>query len=315
MSDIICGDCLEEMEKLEENSVDSVSIFYEKEMGKFYKKVLRYYYLMSKEYRDREWLYEQYVEKERSITDIAEELGVDHTTISKWRRKLDIPKPNKKVELECPVCGTEFTRFEGQLKDIKYTPVCSRECLYKARSQGIIKREVEGGYNLSDEGRKSLRKNAKKNLSERWDQYTPPKQDEKRIKKNCEVCGEEMKIIPSKAKNPHQGKYCSRECYRKARSEMMKGENNWAYIDGRSYERMKFRGKEWRRIREKAIQRDNEKCVECGLTRSEHFSRFGQDLHVHHIEPFRKNHSNDLDKLETLCVKCHSEKEVDNGEK
>lgn len=275
---------------MEENSVDSVvDNFYGEEMGKFYREVLRYYYLMSKKYRDKEWLYEQYVEKGRSITDIAEELGVDHTTISKWRRKLDIPKPNKKVELECSVCGTNFTRYEGQLKNIKYTPVCSRDCLYKARSQGIIKREVEGGYDCD-------------HLKNRY-------------QVECKNCGKKFEVIKSRLEADDKGKYCSRECYEEAKSEMMKGENNWAYIDGRSYKRMKFRGKEWRRIREKAIQRDNEKCVECGLTRSEHFSRYGQDLHVHHIEPFRKNHSNDLDKLETLCVKCHSEKEVDNGGK
>jgi len=243
---------------------------------------------MDKKYRNRKWLYEQYVDKDRSITDIAKELDVDHTTISKWRRKLDIPKPNRKVKLECPVCGKKFERWESVVKNVKYVCVCSRECLYKARSQGIIKREVKDRYNTQ-------------HLKER---YTVV----------CKNCGKKFEVIKSRLKANNKGKYCSRKCYEEAKSEMMKGENNWAYIDGRSYERMKFRGKEWRRIREKIIERDNQKCQKCGITRKEHLDKFNQDLHVHHKEPFRISKNNNLENLQTLCVECHSkiEDEVNN---
>jgi len=45
---------------------------------------------MSKLYQDREWLYEQYVEKDKTQTEIAEECGVIQHTISRYIRKYGI---------------------------------------------------------------------------------------------------------------------------------------------------------------------------------------------------------------------------------
>lgn len=105
--------------------------------------------MVEPKYRNKDWLHQQYYERGRSITDIADELGVDHTTISKWRRKLDIPEPSAKVTLECPVCGGSFTRRKSRVERAKYASVCSKECHYQGRSDGIIAREVEGGYDTS----------------------------------------------------------------------------------------------------------------------------------------------------------------------
>lgn len=41
-------------------------------------------------YWDESWLHEQYVERERSTTDIASEIGCRRQTISKWLDKHDI---------------------------------------------------------------------------------------------------------------------------------------------------------------------------------------------------------------------------------
>jgi 5-methylcytosine-specific restriction endonuclease McrA len=62
--------------------------------------------------------------------------------------------------------------------------------------------------------------------------------------------------------------------------------------------------------REKAIQRDGEKCTKCGLTRKQHFITFGKDITVHHIDGNGKNNivkekNNSLENLVTLCLKCH----------
>lgn len=46
---------------------------------------------VSEKYKDREWLYEQYVDEERTNKDIAEECGVSDSTICRWKQKLDIP--------------------------------------------------------------------------------------------------------------------------------------------------------------------------------------------------------------------------------
>lgn len=66
--------------------------------------------------------------------------------------------------------------------------------------------------------------------------------------------------------------------------------------------------------REKAIQRDGEKCVKCGMTRNEHKFTFNSDITVDHIDGKGKNtpyhlKNNDLDNLQTLCLPCHGRKD------
>lgn len=42
-------------------------------------------------YQNRSWLHREYIEKQKSTTQIAKDLGVSHKTISRWLHKLDIP--------------------------------------------------------------------------------------------------------------------------------------------------------------------------------------------------------------------------------
>ncbi len=60
--------------------------------------------------------------------------------------------------------------------------------------------------------------------------------------------------------------------------------------------------------REKAIRRDGEKCIICGITREKHREIFGKDLFVHR----RYSDSNDLENLVTLCMTCHIAMNQDN---
>ncbi|MCW2763641.1 MAG: hypothetical protein JWR85_3842, partial [Marmoricola sp.] len=66
--------------------------------------------------------------------------------------------------------------------------------------------------------------------------------------------------------------------------------------------------------REKAIQRDGEKCVKCGITRAEHSILYKKDITVDHIDGlgvgqpvYLKNNS--LENLQTLCSVCHKAKD------
>lgn len=66
--------------------------------------------------------------------------------------------------------------------------------------------------------------------------------------------------------------------------------------------------------REIAIQRDGEKCVDCGMTRVEHIQKYERDITVNHIDGKgtcvpRDQRNNSLDNLETLCLPCHSTKD------
>jgi hypothetical protein len=76
-----------------------------------------------------------------------------------------------------------------------------------------------------------------------------------------------------------------------------------------------YYGSEWDQIREQVLQRDFYECVQCGISKEGHISRYGMGLNVHHIKPFRefdeKGEANQLQNLVTLCASCHAKLESD----
>lgn len=72
-----------------------------------------------------------------------------------------------------------------------------------------------------------------------------------------------------------------------------------------------YYGPDWDDVRADAICRDGERCCRCGMSRGSHREQFGQDLHVHHIEPIREagsyTEANRLDNLVTVCRSCHAD--------
>ena len=56
------------------------------------------------------------------------------------------------------------------------------------------------------------------------------------------------------------------------------------------------------------LSRDGYSCVICGMTNDEHLELFDREITIHHIDGSGRNtedKNNDLDNLETLCLKCH----------
>lgn len=71
-------------------------------------------------------------------------------------------------------------------------------------------------------------------------------------------------------------------------------------------------------LREVVILRDNEKCVNCGITRKQHKKIYNVDITVNHIDGTGRNDkstNNDINNLETLCLKCHGSKDGKRGDK
>lgn len=67
--------------------------------------------------------------------------------------------------------------------------------------------------------------------------------------------------------------------------------------------------------REIAIARDGYKCVHCGMTREEHKAKWNIDISVDHIDGKgrrtpKAERNNALENLQTLCISCHSRKDV-----
>ena len=193
-----------------------------------------------------------------------------------------------KVECTCPVCGAKFQRYPSKLRRAKYVVVCSRACLYKGRSLGIIKREVQQPYQISEEGRRAWRESARFRIGQL---RKPP------IIFVCETCGKEV-VIPRGQNCPsRQLRFCSNECANIG----LRGAGNPAWRGGHKG----YYGPNWRSQRRAARKRDNYTCQRCGKTTKE----AKRSLDVHHIIPFNQFESyekaNQLDNLVTLCHLCH----------
>ncbi len=115
-----------------------------------------------------------------------------------------------------------------------------------------------------------------------------------KVKFVCIGCGTDFERSPSQLVGRNgSGKFCTRKC----RDENWKGDitPNWQGGNG-----VYKRGPNWFSTRRAIIKRDHFKCHQCGS---------GDDLHVHHIIPFRMfddyKEANAHDNLITLCAPCH----------
>jgi len=115
-----------------------------------------------------------------------------------------------------------------------------------------------------------------------------------RITKVCVVCEREYKVIPYRA---DKTKTCSKKCLRLYQTGV--GNPNWkGGLDVSVYST-----KEWKEARQKALERDEFKCLLCEAT---------ETLNVHHVIPYRLIKNHDLVNLVTLCSECHSDFERDS---
>lgn len=229
-------------------------------------------------YRDQEWLRREYYEKERTLVEIARELGCDHTTISKWVRKFGIPQPNRATpwgNVKCLTCDKELYR---RLDNPKYGYVCDVKCLHKGRSKGIIKREIVTPYETAGPT------------------YVP---------KNCVVCRKEFKVVAMLRKQ----QTCSQECLETRRKARMRGANNPSWLDGRSYDKRCYRGDDWEKQRLACYRRDRFACQKCGVRCISRKMLNKENGHLliqcHHVVDYKDGGTNELSNLVTFCARCH----------
>ena len=129
------------------------------------------------------------------------------------------------------------------------------------------------------------------------------------IIKECERCHKVRRI---------QGKGYCHSCY----CYLCSLKNKNGYLDRKNaYTKRLYSDKRYRDARNdnarfggnraKVLERDNYKCVLCGITQQEHKEKYGLDLNVNHKDHTgkgKKLHNNSMDNLETLCHSCHSKK-------
>lgn len=67
--------------------------------------------------------------------------------------------------------------------------------------------------------------------------------------------------------------------------------------------------------RQKALERDGYKCIDCGMTDEEHRAIWKRGLTVDHkdrkgLGVSKNEKNNSLENLQTLCLKCHGKKDI-----
>lgn len=255
------------------------------------------------EYRDAEWLREQYWAKGLSAYQIAEKVDCTANGVKYWMEKHGIetrPSPNP----------------EG-------SAVPKRE-MYKKKDW--LRSQIEDGELLSDIGKKCdvsestisrwvLRHGIDPNGTPSGDSHhnaikTPPEDVLRRLYKENKATLREIatkyNVSPPTVRRWLQNHDIELRTISEATPS---GKDSHFYKHGQhDYDY----GASWRRKRRAARKRDGFECQDCGIGDREHKEIFGEELHVHHIERISSFDSvedaNQLDNLITLCRDCHLNK-------
>lgn len=125
--------------------------------------------------------------------------------------------------------------------------------------------------------------------------------DHHQIEFECEWCGDSF----TRAKHEEEtARFCSQDCMIEWRRREYSGAGHARWSGGKS----SYRGPNWPRQRERALERDGHQCQLCDGE---------DDLHVHHITPYdafeSHENANQLENLTTLCQNCHVNVEWGNN--
>jgi 5-methylcytosine-specific restriction endonuclease McrA len=80
----------------------------------------------------------------------------------------------------------------------------------------------------------------------------------------------------------------------------------WRKLIGYSKER--FGG-----LRKDVLERDDYKCIMCGMTNADHIKKWGREITIDHIDHngrYADQPNNLMDNLQTLCLRCHGHKDA-----
>ena len=195
-------------------------------------------------------------------------------------------KLSKSKSYQCAVCGNEVLRSPAQVKS--RFAFCSRECHYRGRSMGLVRRIVTQPYSVSDEGRQAWREAGKRRAG------IPRKE---LVTWTCEICGRIRSLMRGQLAPARRLRFCSPECANKG----LQGVGNPSWRGGHP----EYYGPDWRPLQRHARKLDGYVCQRCGLSQA----NAGRALDVHHIQPVSSfsevNNANRIENVITLCHDCH----------
>lgn len=180
-----------------------------------------------------------------------------------------------KEQMACRICGAEFDYYPSEKRGL-YCPDCVENGSWQHSP------DVDGSNN--------------------------PRWNGGKIERKCEICDTAIERYPSNFTGDVA--VCSEECRRTwlSRAFTGSGHPNWKGGGNESY------GTGWRRVRKRALERDDYACVRCSRTKEE----LGRNPDVHHIVPVRTFAESDahekadahfLENVASLCIACHRKAE------
>lgn len=248
---------------------------------------------------------------QRNFDTMTESSGVRCPTCNKdLETEAGMKSHHKKVHgdsiagklVDCANCGDSVRKIPAHVRKYE-NHFCSDECMSEFRKSRVrlecsyCEEEFSVVPSRLDEGRKYCSREC----------FCKNEKEIRRETVQCAQCGEEKEIWKSMI-NRRDKHFCNKQCEGEWISENRTGENNPRYVEGGRYY-----GENWQKARRAALERDGHECIECGKGREEQYAKTGRDLNVHHITPIRKfdnpSNANGLENLETLCSKCHFEKD------
>ncbi|WP_226010454.1 HNH endonuclease signature motif containing protein [Halomicrobium salinisoli] len=245
---------------------------------------------MNRRYRDAEFLREQYVDRRKSASEIADLCDVASSTVQRWldrhgiernpcyqdrewlrEQYVDRRRDQRDIAEDCGVAESTICHWlarhgitDGESLRSANCVTCGDEFRYYP--------SVHDGRYCSNECANAPRR--------RQVEITCP---------NCEETFERRQSLDTE--------YCSMACWGADKTPDRSG----------------FYSTHWLKQREKALERDNYQCTVCGISDDEHRRRFGRGIEVHHTVPVRlfkqwdkpPEHAHVLRNLTTLCRTHH----------
>jgi len=248
---------------------------------------------MTKKYRDREWLFEHYVEMNKTMKDMATEVGVSKQSIYRWMKKHGIerrsPSPHHVEQVrDSTWLRKKWVDEHKTAEEIAAECDCSDSTVrYWLWKHGIVERG--DGY----------RARSKRLEDPVW----LKRQNHDLCKSQGEIASE---IGCDQAAVSNAFKKHEIDTNWQVQAKFGEENPNW---NGGSI----VYGKGWNdRKREAVRSRDGKTCQDpqCAMTQEEHLRTFSQKLHVHHLIKAKDvddaEDRNAMNNLLTLCKRCHS---------
>ncbi|WP_336326913.1 hypothetical protein [Halovenus sp. HT40] len=245
---------------------------------------------MSWQYRDADFLREQYVHNQKSAPEIADLCNVSSSTISRWLDRHGIERDRRYQDREWLLRQYVFRQRDQHEIAADCGVAESTICYWLSRHDITDGESMESGMCESCGG--SFRYYPSVGTRKFCSTACANEPRKRQVEVTCPNCDESFERWASL-----DTQYCSMACW---------GADHETDTDGY------YLGL-WQRQREKALKRDSYECTVCGITDHAHRERFGRGLEVHHETPVRlfkqwnkpPEHAHVLANLTTVCRTHH----------